>query len=161
MPYRSPHGGSEQIEGFPIAASQTFEEGNPVSMSGGRIEESLSDPTAGSFDGVSAQSASGINLRRLPKSQGESVSVYLPVDSQLWRANNFARDGLGTAVVPDQTDIGTVCGLILAGSTWFADSGSANALFYILDVLDSRGNPIDTPNLNTGPGAVVVLRQLV
>jgi hypothetical protein len=83
-------------------------------------------------------------------------SVYGIKPTQQFRTDNFATDGNGTAAVPTQTRIGELAGLVLTGNDWFIDTGMANLILQIDDVLDANLNSITSPNLATGAGAHVL-----
>jgi len=160
MPFRSPHGGSTGVKAYPIAASQTYRHGEPLVLSGNRLQEATTEPAA--IIGISAQDARDIandtvgGLNGQPASAGTPRSVYMSTKGQTFTFRNFATDGAGTVATPTVSSIGVLAGLVKVGNVWFADTGSSALICQINDVLDARKNSIDNPNLVSGDGKFVV-----
>jgi len=96
---------------------------------GGGLERCASDPPH--ITGFSAESWSAPPVATL-------VALFDPPGRD-WKASVFARDGLGTIVVPTLADLGARIGFVLAGGRWIADAGAGNLHGQVLDVLDALG----------------------
>ena len=146
-----------------LAAGQTFENGEIVVVgAAGTLAEAGDDPAVvagisiGSSQGLVAN-ASPINLSTI--ATGTLIPFYKPVSGQLFKTDNFATDGAGTAATPAVTTIGDTAGFTLAGApaAWSLDTGAANAHVEVVDVLDSRGHSVgDTTIRTAGTGVTVV-----
>jgi len=160
-PFASPHGSSELVTAYPIAASQTFREGEPVVFSSGALNEASDDPAAISGIAMAPARLGAGDPRGTAHAAGTPISVYRAVDSALFRCENFATDGAGTAATPTQANaIGVQAGLTLNGSDWYVDTGTTNILIQIEDVRDSNGHSIANPAIVAGAGAEVIFRFL-
>jgi hypothetical protein len=155
--WSAPRGGGDNVSAFPLAASQTFAEGDLVIFDGaGALTIAATDPQV--VAGIAAERATDVD--GASRAAGTLLSVYQPVDSQLWVCNNFATDGAATPATPTQANaVGLAAGFILDGSgNWFVDTGSGNAPVQIEYVLDGSGRSVTDPNTNPGAGTAVVFR---
>lgn len=153
--YRADRGGKFQVSGYPMAAGASFLPGEPLVFNGsGAVVQATTDPA--SVIGISAYSSRDIDGNTVPT--GSAISVIEPDNSQLWTCRRFATDGAGTAATPTQANaIGKTAGLTLSGSTWTVDTGAANTILRIEDVLDAFGRSVASPGLH-GTGNTVVFR---
>lgn len=160
MPFR---GGSQgtvipPVEHYRLNASETFVEGEPVSVNAdGELTESADDPAAEDVIGIAAMSgdtvgstnAIGIYRKRrgmfspgaspnLPQT-GDQIQVWEVYQGHTFVTKNFATDGSGTAAVPAAANIGDRAGLTLINGNWFLDTGTTNFIARIVDVLDANG----------------------
>lgn len=161
MPYR---GGSQgtvlpPVEHYRLNASETFVEGEPVSVNAdGELTESADDPAAEDVIGIAAMSGDtvgstnsiGIYRKRrgmfspgaspnLPQT-GDQIQVWEVYQGHTFITKNFATDGAGTAATPTLANaLGERAGLTLASGTWSLDTGTSNFLCRIVDVLDANG----------------------
>jgi hypothetical protein len=160
MPYR---GGSQgtvipPVEHYRLNASETFVEGEPVSVNAdGELTESADDPAAEDFIGIAAMSgdtvgatnAIGIYRKRrgmfspgispnLPQT-GDQIQVWEAYQGHTFRTNNFATDGSGTLTAPAAANIGDRAGLSLTAGQWSLDTGTTNFIARVVDVLDANG----------------------
>ena len=145
---------------FPVAASQSFEEGDAVIMTaGGALNEAADGPAAVlgicADPPTNALHSTGLVLGGTAAAAGTLVGVYIPTPEQQFRSNNFTVGG--TTTVPTQGNaINEAAGLALSGGTWSVDTSEANKVVMIDDVLDANGNSITDPNLLVGAGTTVV-----
>jgi hypothetical protein len=161
-PFRSPLGGSTGLSAYPLAASQTFEDGEPVVASSGALAEAGDDPSeilgiaAASSQGKTANGADGV------RPTGTLIQVVTGENNQLFISDMFATDGAGTAAVPTQANaVGVQGGLTLTGGNWYVDTGAANAILEIESVLDADGFMLGDPAVpQVGAGVSVVFRLL-
>lgn len=152
-PYRSVQGGSDLMAGYPQAASATFREGEPVVLTAGALAECGDDPPV--VHGIAATRAT--DAFGTSFATGTTATVVLGVPTQQFVAFNFATGGAGVAVTPTQANaIGQLAGLSLTTGTWFVDTGAANLLVEIDDVVDSAGRKITNPTNGAGTGFGVV-----
>jgi len=114
---------------FPLASSQTFWSGEPLVLVAGVLQLCASDPPQ--ITGLSAESVAA-------PPAGSLVAMFQHPGRD-WKAAVFARDGLGTIVVPTLADLGSFVGFILAGGRWIADAGAVNDHGQVIDVLDAVG----------------------
>lgn len=163
-PALTTHGGTHLIKPLPMASGAAFSTGEPVVWDGaGGIDMAGDDPA--SIAGIAAAPSSTTEvstfIRYLSRAAGTLIPVY-DVDDETWfYCENFATDGAGTLVTPTQANaIGQPAGLNygLVADQWSVDTGSANLICVIEQVVDSRGNSITDPNIITGSGAAVVFR---
>ncbi len=160
-PFRSPHGGAGELKAFPLAASQTFVEGEPVMLYTNALRNSDENPSA--VVGIAAASSQGktANGTDGARPTGTLVQVYQTDDNQLFITRQFSDDAEGTLTVPDSTDIGSEAGLSYANPDWFVDVGTnMNPVVQIEAVLDAAGNYLGDPTLAVGTGTFVVFRFL-
>ena len=153
MPFSSP-GGNPGRRAFPVTASQTFQAGEPVVLTAaGTLSECADDPSA--LDGIAAHRSTDVD--GTDQGVGFQVTTYAPLRNQIFRCNNFATDGAGTAVAPTLTDIGTLGGLTFLNSLdWVVDMGTANMILCIVGVQDSNGRDLSDPNLLVGAGVTAL-----
>lgn len=87
---------------------------------------------------------------------GDLVSFIAATSDTLFvtAAGRFATDGAGTAATPTRTNIGDLCGVSLAGGNYFLDSGEANKVAIVVDVLDSLGRSLQDSTAGTGSRVV-------
>ena len=154
-PWRSPTGG-EEILSFPVTAAQSFLRGEPVALiAAGTLSIAGSDPA--SIEGIAAHQATDRQGTAL--AVGSRVAVTGTPDTQVWRCDNFATDGSGTAATPTQANAqGELAGLVLNGSDWYVDTGAGNLLVVIDDVLDENGNIISDIRTLFGTATSVLFR---
>ncbi len=162
MPWQAPSGAEERLS-HPVAATQAFLVGEPVVLSNGALIECVDDPA--NVDGISAQGAeerAGIGLSVASLPVGSSITIYGVNDTQVFTCSNFATDGAGTSAAPTQANaIDELAGLTLDASTipvWYVDTGTANQLVRIVDVLDARRNSIQNPQIVTTAGVTVLFK---
>ena len=158
MPWTSPTGAELRAQ-YPLAAGQTCLEGEPVAFSAGTLVEASDDPAA--IVGIAAMRAEGMGpgLAAVSFDTGHPITVYGITDSQRFICGNFATDGAGTAATPTQANaIGQSAGLTLSSGNWSIDTGTANLLCTILDVLDVRKRSIQDPLTGPSTGSFVVVR---
>lgn len=157
-PFRAASGGTNTLSAFPLAASQTFEEGEPVVVqAAGTLAECATNP--GTVAGISAGSSQGKTSTGDDGTRptGTMIQVYSPTDEQLFVTQNFATDGSGTAATPDQTHVGDLAGFTLTGGDWYVDTGASNDHVEIVAVLDGNGQPVGDSTVRTaGTGVSVV-----
>ena len=158
-PWRSPTSGEERLA-FPVIANATFLQGEPLRLSaGGALTTNANNPAA--IIGISAVTAITNTFRNTSAAAGTMLTVYGIPDTQLFISDNFATDGSGTAAVPTQANaIQELAGLQLTGTTWSIDTGMANLIVRIVDVLDAQRNSITDPNILTTAGQSVVFKFL-
>ena len=134
---------------YTVAATQTLARGEPVLLNAnGQIEECADNPSA--VIGIMAESASSL-------AENSRVPVWLISNTEtLWLCATAARNGAGTSVTPDVTDIGDQCGLILLSGSWIADTGAGNKIAEVVDVDDGLGRSItDTRILLPGRNFII------
>lgn len=153
-PFRSVQGGSDLMRGFPQAASAAFREGEPVVMTAGALAEATDDPPV--VTGIAATRA--VDAFGTSFATGTMATVVVGVPTQQFVCFNFATDGAGTTATPTQANaIGALAGLTLDGSgNWWVDTGCANLLVQIDEVVDSTGRNITNPTNLPGSGFGVV-----
>jgi len=145
--------------GYPLAAAQTFEAGEPVvAGAAGTLAECGDDPAV--VTGISMGSSQGKDGNgddgTVPT--GSLVPVYKPSSGQLFITQQFATDGAGTSVAPTQANVADTAGFTLDGNgDWFVDTGTANLHVEVVAVLDGNGQPIgDSFSRAAGTGVSVV-----
>jgi hypothetical protein len=156
-PWRPDSGGFVEVTAFPLAAAQNFNEGEPVVFDGsGAIQEAADDPTT--LAGIAATRS--IDVDGVVRATGTPISTYRLSDSMTWVCRNFATDGAGTTATPTQANaIGQLAGLTLTGGgAWVVDTGTANLLFRIEDVVNASGVSITNPLFVDRTGVSVVMR---
>ena len=142
-------------KGFPVAASATFDEGDVVVVSSGSVDEAGNDPA--SVNGIAAMRSTDYNGDSL--ATGSAVTVYSGGDTDTFRSAKFATDGAGTTATPTQANaIGVLAGFTDDGTNWWVDTGTANLLVRITDVIDAAGNSVTNPITNPGTGVAVLFR---
>jgi hypothetical protein len=153
-PWRSPTGGEERLA-FPVIANSTFLRGEPLRVTaGGALTTNANNPAA--IIGIAAHGVTDIDGASFPA--GTMCSVIGIPDTQIFASDNFATDGSGTAAVPAQGNITDLAGLNLAGGVWSIDTGMANLIVQIVDVLDAQRNSITDPNILAGAGQTVLFK---
>ena len=158
-PFRSPHGGTGEIKAFPLRASQSFVEGEPVMLISNALSNSDTNPSR--VIGISAASSQGKTStgRNGARPTGTLVQVYQTDDNQLFISDMFSDDGTGTLTVPDATDVGSDAGLVYNNPDWFVDvSANMNPLVRIEAVLDVTGKYLGDFDVAVGAGVSVVFR---
>jgi len=176
MPYRGADQGSvlPPTDEFPLKASETFVQGEPVSLNNaGDLTESASAPADEDFLGIAAMSGDTVGatdpngIFRSPEGlftpgaspnlpvAGDLISIWRAKPGHKWVSRNFATDGAGTAAVPTKANaVGEVASLILASGNWFVDVGGSGSRVARIDkVLDAKGNDIAR---SSGTGVFVV-----
>ncbi len=140
-------------------ASQTatadFEEGEPVVvLASGRMVEAADDPIA----------VNGIAAMRSTDADGAAIGVGLPISfypadpENVFRTRNFATDGTGAAAVPTIASVGDSAGLSHVGVDWSLDTGAANGICVVVQVLNQTGRTIDHPDTVDTVGVTVLFR---
>jgi hypothetical protein len=163
-PFRAVNGGTHELKTGPMAAGAAFNMGEPVVWDGaGGLTEAADDPAA--IFGISAVDASAtavsVFIRYLTRAAGTPIQVYDIDQDQLFICANFATDGAGTPATPTQANaIGVPAGLNLnlVTNLWSVDTGSANLICTVENVIDARANFITDPNVLTGTGVAVIFR---
>lgn len=168
MPYR---GGSQgtvipPVEHYRLNASETFVQGEPVSVNAdGELTESADDPVAVDFIGIAAESGDTAGVTdtigifrkevglfapgaspNLPTT-GDMIKVWEAFQGHTFIAQRFATDGSGTAATPALANIGDRAGLTLASGNWSVDTGQSNFICRIVDVLDANGRSVQESGL--------------
>lgn len=160
MPYSSHHGSHIVVEHYPLAASQTFEPGEPVNVNAsGQAAEAGSNPAGTALTGIAMAGPGSGNIDWATgnaMAAGASIPVVIPTTSTTFATTNFATDGAGTAATPTAANIGDTAGLVLASGNWFVDVGATNKVAEIVDVLDADGKSLK--NSGAGTGQTVVFR---
>ena len=179
MPYR---GGSQgtvipPVEHYRLNASETFVEGEPVSVNGdGELTESADDPAAEDMIGIAAMSGDTAGLTNTIGIYRKRVGMFSPGASpnlpqtgdmiQVWEAyqghtfitKNFATDGAGTLVTPTLANaLAERAGLSLTSGQRSLDVGTSNFIARVVDVLDANGRSLQ----NGGGTGVAVLFKFV
>ena len=155
-PWRSPTGGEERLA-FPVTANATFLRGEPLRVTGsGALTTNSDNPAV--IIGIAAVPAITNTFRNTSAAAGTMLTVIGIPDTQIFASDNFATDGSGTAAVPTQANIMDLAGLSLSGGTWAIDTGMANLLVQIVDVLDSRRTSITHPTILTTAGQTVLFK---
>lgn len=153
-PWRSPTSGEERLA-FPVIANATFLRGEPLRVTGGgALTTNSNNPAA--IIGIAAHQATDVNGTAFPA--GTMCTVIGIPDTQIFATDNFATDGSGTAAVPTQANIMDLAGFNLSGGVWTLDTGMANLLVRIEDVLDARRNSIADHNILTTAGQTVLFK---
>jgi len=158
MPWRSPVGDEERLA-FPVAATQTFFEGEPLVLTaGGALNEAVDDPAA--IIGIAAVPAITNTFSGASAATGTMLTVYGTADSNVFRCSNFISTALaGSVTVPTQANaIGELAGLDLTGGVWSVSCSALNMICIIDDVLDAQKNSITNPNILTTAGVHVLFR---
>jgi hypothetical protein len=157
-PFRPGSGGTQNQVAYPLAGSQTFEEGEPVVLSGGSIQECATNPAVVAGISVGTSQGKDANGDDGTRPTGTLIQVYTPTDEQLFVTQNFATDGSGTPATPAQSNVGSQAGFTLDGSGgWYVDTNAVNKHVEIVAVLDGNGQPIGDTNVRTaGTGVSVV-----
>lgn len=140
---------------FPVTSGSGIREGEPVAVAAaGTLSEATDDPST--VDGIAAHAVRDVDGVRFDA--GTQVAVYAVDPDQIFRTENFATDGGGTAATPTATRVGELAGLTLSGADWSLDVGTANLICQIVGVLDSNGRNLSDPNLLPGTGQTVLFR---
>lgn len=155
--YRASRGAHFQVSTYPMASGASFSVGEPIVFNGaGAVTRATTDPPV--VVGISAFSSTDTDGAAL--TTGARISVVEADDSQLWLCTRFATDGAGTSATPTQANaIGKTAGFTLSGSTWAVDTGAANQILRIEDVLDTLSRSIT--GLVHGTGFFVIFRFLL
>ena len=155
-PWRSPTGGEERLA-FPVIANATFLRGEPLRVTGGgALTTNSNNPAV--IIGIAAVPAITNTFRNTSAAAGTMLTVYGIPDTQIFASDNFATDGSGTAAVPTQANIMDLAGLNLSGGVWTVDTGMANLIIQIEDVLDAQRSSIANPNILTTAGQTVLFK---
>jgi hypothetical protein len=157
----APFRGEHDKRAFPVVTGSTFQEGDIVRLDGnGFLTEAGDDPPA--VLGVAGDSATnilyGVGLTGASSApEGTYLGVWIAGNNRQFRTENFATDGAGTAAVPTQLNaVGQTAGFTLAAGVWTLDTGTANFVAVIDDVLDANGHSISNPNVIVGAGVTVI-----
>lgn len=150
--FRAPNGAID-MQSFPVTATQTFRQGEPVVViAAGTLSECADDPAV--VSGIAAHrstDAGGTDL-----GVGTQVSVYRSSPGQVFITRRFATDGAGTATAPALTNVGDLAGLDFSGGIWTLDTGQDNLICRIEGVQDIAGNNLGDPNVLPGTGLWVL-----
>jgi hypothetical protein len=119
-----------RIAYFPEAASQSFDAGDVVILSSGKVAIAGSDPAANTIVGVAAQDATGVTDTK--------IGVYLPTEDAEFSAN--VQDTGALAI----TNVGAQYGLVL---------DSTNAIFRV-DLSDTTNKRVTVTELLDAAGDV-------
>lgn len=154
LPYTAAGGGSDNTSDYPLTASASFSEGEPVTLAAaGGVGEAADNPE--SIIGIAAVRSTDAD--GTAQTTGTPITVYRTTDTQQFWSQNFATDGAGTAATPTQANaIGESAGLDLSGGVWTVDTGKGNLLVRIDDVIDIHGFSIADPRTPFGTANAVV-----
>ncbi len=168
MPYRGSDQGNviPPVEHYRLNASETFTIGELVSVNAdGELTEAADDPAAEDVIGVAAMSGdtavttdtNGIYRKRVglfapgaspnAPQTGDMIQVWEAFQGHTFLAKVFATDGAGTAAVPAAANIGDRAGFSLTAGVWSIDTGTANFIARIVDVLDVNGRSVQESGL--------------
>ena len=157
-PHSASRGGSQHARAYPMAASATFLRGEPTVLTSGALDECGDDPDF--VAGIAMMRGTDVDGAAL--ATGSPITVLELAEDQDFVCNNFATDGAGTAATPTQANaIGLLAGFTLNGSDWFVDTGCANLLLEITDVLNSQGISITNPLHSYNTTGVSVVFKVV
>jgi hypothetical protein len=149
MPWNSPLGGHVRVFHFPMNASETFFEGEPVAVNAdGEVTESATAPVPGDFFGIALGGPGASNTN--PKTgvawaTGDLVPVCLPDANSTYISDRFAKASAAfDDTAPVASDIGDAVGLVLIGGRWGFDGApdADDGLGRIVDILNSRKESI-------------------
>ena len=145
------------LRAYPVTASQTFQQGEPVVViAAGTLSECADDPS--SVTGIAAHRSTDVNGTDL--GVGTPITVYTAGPNDTFKTNNFATDGAGTAAVPTLTNVGELAGLDLSSGVWTLDTDQNNLICEIVGVRDAAGNDLSNPNVLPGAGLWVLFKFL-
>lgn len=168
MPYRGAHQGNvlPPTERYRLNAAETFTIGELVSVNAdGELTEAADDPAAEDVIGVAASSGDtavttdtiGIYRKRVglfapgaspnAPQTGDMIPVWEVFSGNTFIAKVFATDGAGTAATPAAANIGDRAGFSLTAGVWSLDTGTANFLARVVDVLDVNGRSVQESGL--------------
>ncbi len=158
MPWRAPEGGTILVTTYYLAADETFEEGEVVTLDAvGQLEESVHDPSAAIYHangtvGISAEPAAGMasDAEGTTNAAWAARGVWRFSYDQEWITPNFTDDQDGNALTNDaiHARVGETVGLSLntsgAANVWSVsqNADTANQQFRIIDILDANKQPI-------------------
>ena len=157
MPYKSFNGADLPKFQGPINASESFGEGEPLTWNAqGELTEALTIPAT--VAGISAVQATVVDGTAF--AAGTVITVYGVPDDQLFICRNYSSGGSGVAATPTAGNaIGVTAGLVLTGGTWFVDTGAANQITEIMDVIDlTTGDSISNPLISAHTAGAVIFR---
>ena len=152
-----------------VHGAQTFEEGEPVVISGitgylveaGDDNATITGISAGSSIGMSATGEAG-SLVAGQRPNGTYVPFYKPVDGQIFLCSNFATDGAGTRVTPTIANaVGQTAGFTFDDPDYVIDRGCANHHVEIVAVIDADAIPLGDTIRTPGAGVTVVFGFLL
>ncbi len=150
--FSAPNGDTD-MKSFPVTASQTFVMGEPVVVvAAGTLSECADDPPA--VDGIAAHKSTDVKGNSLGTTF--PITVYGTRPDQIFKTQNFATDGSGTAATPTLANVGDLAGLDFSGGTWSLDTGQDNLLCKIDGVRDAAGNNLGDPRVLPGTGVWVL-----
>ena len=146
--------GVVDMRAYPQTASETFVAGEPVVLvAAGTLSECGDDPSA--VTGIAAHRTTDHD--GVDRGVGAPVTVYQASPGQVFKTQNFATDGAGTAATPALTNVGDLAGLdFTSGTDWFLDIGQDNLICEIVGVRDAAGNNLSDPNVLPGTGVWVL-----
>jgi len=152
-------GGSQHSRAYPMAASATFLKGEPTVLTSGALDECGDDPDF--VAGIAMMRGTDVDGTAL--ATGTPITILELAEDQDFVCNNFATDGAGTAVVPTQANaIGVLAGFTLDGDgNWIVDTGCANLILEITDVLNSQGISVTNPLHSYNTTGVSVVFKVV
>jgi len=151
--HHSAPNGVVDTRAYPVAASQSFQAGEPVVLqAAGTLIECSDDPPA--VTGIAAHRSTDVD--GVDRGVGTQVTVYAGSSGQVFRTKNFATDGSGTAASPGLTNVGDLAGLDLSSGVWTLDTGQDNLICEIVGVRDAAGNNLGDPNVLPGTGVWVL-----
>ena len=148
--------GSQNSMARPITASQSFLEGEPVTVvAAGTLSECLTDPA--DVAGIAAMRSTDVDGTAHPV--GTLITLHAGAADQIFKTTSITSDGAGaTTLVPTLANIGDLAGFALTGGVWSLDTGTNNLLCEITGVLDRDGRNLSDPNLLPGAGSIVLFR---
>lgn len=145
------------LRAYPVTASQSFQQGEPVVVgAAGTLGECADDPA--SVTGIAAHRSTDVNGTDL--GVGSQITVYTAGPNDTFKTRRFATDGSGTAATPTLTNVGEFAGLDFSGGVWTLDTLKNNLICEITGVRDSAGNNLSDPNILPGAGLWVLFKFL-
>jgi hypothetical protein len=166
MPADSPIGGHCRVLEFPLNASETFVEGEPVSVNAdGEVTESADNPAAADIMGIAAtggDTTAGTGTIDFATGNiittGAMVKVFIPDQNTIFRTRNFTVAGVAFGdTAPAASNIGDEVGLTVIGGSWGLDVAGGTNTCRVIDVLDADGNSV----MRSGATGVEVHFQII
>ena len=154
--------GSHEVVVFPLAASQSVAQGEPVAVTAGELSEATDDPPAIKGIAVAPTFFGTLNGNTTVRPTGTLIQCYSTARRQTFYSKNFATDGAGTAATPTVANAtGRLAGLTLTGGgSWVVDTGCDNLIVEILEVRTANGSILGEPKTAGLTGTTVVFRFL-
>jgi hypothetical protein len=139
---------------LPLTSALEIEEGEPIVLISGQIQEAAAAPPPSSVEGVCAFRTTDAD--GTVKAAGTMITYHRATNDNLFWTRNLTVNG--TITTPLATHVGAQCGLRLSGGVWSLDTVLGTAITEIVGVQDENGLDLGYPLNTPGTGVRVIFK---